>query len=145
LWECKFILKSHTCYFLQQNFRERGHYSNRNRRDSYRSRDEEEPEWFTEGPTSQQDRIELHGFERRSNTPEREEENWRQLNKRGATPQEITKEVRPSKVEEETSFREESGELMRKSGWRIHLYICILMRKQKTFFEGKGFRYVFYI
>ncbi|CAG2251461.1 EIF4ENIF1 [Mytilus edulis] len=35
----------------------------RNRHDSYRHREEEEPEWFSEGPTSQNDRIELHGFE----------------------------------------------------------------------------------
>lgn len=35
----------------------------RQRRDSYRHHEEEEPEWFSEGPTSQNDRIELHGFE----------------------------------------------------------------------------------
>ncbi|XP_048729032.2 eukaryotic translation initiation factor 4E transporter-like isoform X3 [Ostrea edulis] len=91
----------------RQNFRERGHYNNRNRRDSYRSRDEEEPEWFTEGPTSQQDRIELHGFERHSNTPEKEEENWRQMNRREATTQESRTEVPPRK-EAEANYRGES-------------------------------------
>lgn len=101
-------------FFLKQNFRERGHYNNRNRRDSYRSRDEEEPEWFTEGPTSQQDRIELHGFERHSNTPEKEEENWRQMNRREATTQESRTEVPPRK-EAEANYRGESGRLMRKT------------------------------
>jgi len=37
----------------------------RQRRDSYRNHaDEEEPEWFTGGPTSQNDTIELRGFEK---------------------------------------------------------------------------------
>lgn len=35
----------------------------RPRKDSYRHHEEEEPEWFSEGPTSQNDHIELHGFE----------------------------------------------------------------------------------
>lgn len=63
---------------LQRDFSDRGHYGYRNRRDSYRNREDDEPEWFTEGPTSRRDTIELHGFEksekRRSKTPVEEVE-----------------------------------------------------------------------
>lgn len=95
--------------FEDRNYRERGHYNNnRNRRDSYRNRNEEEPEWFTEGPTSQHDRIELHGFEQRSNsTPDKEDENWRQA-ERQESRQEIKKGTPHKEEDEETNHRRES-------------------------------------
>ncbi|XP_078337081.1 uncharacterized protein LOC111134449 isoform X4 [Crassostrea virginica] len=87
--------------FEDRNYRERGHYNNRNRRDSYRSRDEEEPEWFTEGPTSQHERIELHGFEKRgTTTPDKEDERLRQA-EQDANKQEVKKMVSHKEVEEE--------------------------------------------
>lgn len=45
--------------FSQYNF---GHNENRGRR-HYNDRNAEEPEWFSGGPTSQNDTIELRGFE----------------------------------------------------------------------------------
>lgn len=97
-----------------QNYRERGHYNNRNRRDSYRSRDEEEPEWFTEGPTSQHERIELHGFEKRgTTTPDKEDERLRQA-EQDANKQEVKKMVSHKEVEEEeVSHSRESGKELR--------------------------------
>lgn len=47
---------------LQRDFGERRYHENRR---GYRRQDshEEEPEWFTGGPSSQNEVIELHGFE----------------------------------------------------------------------------------
>ncbi|XP_061162294.1 eukaryotic translation initiation factor 4E transporter-like isoform X2 [Saccostrea echinata] len=97
--------------FEDRNYRERGHYNNRNRRDSFRGREEEEPEWFTEGPTSQHERIELHGFDkRRSNTPEKDEGNWRQMEKEEASTRGDKIEEVPQKKEEEEMEENHQGE-----------------------------------
>lgn len=46
--------------FLQRDFGDKRVFSERRRNDSYA---EEEPEWFSGGPTSQSETIELIGFD----------------------------------------------------------------------------------
>jgi len=43
-----------------------------NRRDRHNSNHEEEPEWFSGGPISKSDTIELHGFERERRDSDRQ-------------------------------------------------------------------------
>ena len=73
----KFVRKFETLN-LQRDYGERRYDSNRHYRNDYRRRESasEEPEWFSAGPTSQTDTIELRGFEeppsRESSSAERE-------------------------------------------------------------------------
>ena len=73
----KFVQKFETLN-LQRDYGERRYDSNRHYRNDYRRRESasEEPEWFSAGPTSQTDTIELRGFEeppsRESSSAERE-------------------------------------------------------------------------
>lgn len=48
------------CHHLQRDFGDKRVFSERRRNDSYA---EEEPEWFSGGPTSQSETIELIGFD----------------------------------------------------------------------------------
>lgn len=48
------------CVLLQRDFGDKRVFSERRRNDSYA---EEEPEWFSGGPTSQSETIELIGFD----------------------------------------------------------------------------------
>lgn len=48
------------CHHLQRDYGDKRVFSERRRNDSYA---EEEPEWFSQGPTSQSETIELIGFD----------------------------------------------------------------------------------
>lgn len=54
------IAHSVMCHFFQRDFGDKRVFSERRRNDSFVN---EEPEWFTEGPTSQSETIELIGFD----------------------------------------------------------------------------------
>lgn len=73
----------------------------RDRRDSNR---EEEPEWFSSGPVSKSDTIELHGFERDRRDSDRREEQTTI-----AAQEQINEEVEVSDEEEKPN---EEGKLM---------------------------------
>lgn len=58
---CRFLVAyNQVCLHLQRDYGDKRVFSERRRNDSYA---EEEPEWFSGGPTSQSETIELIGFD----------------------------------------------------------------------------------